>query len=86
MDDITYHAGEKLKATLEGANPSPGDCLRLVLTTEGGHFRLDQKSPDDKVFDFNGEPVLVIDPSTSEKLAGRSLDCQEGKLCLVQSG
>lgn len=85
MDAITHHAGEKLKTTLEQANASPGECLRLVLTAQGGHFHLDQQGPDDEVFDFNGQPVLVIDPETCQKLAGRSLDCQEGRLCLVQS-
>jgi hypothetical protein len=85
MDAITYHAGEKLKTTLEEANASPGECLRLVLTTQGGQFRLDRKAPDDEVFDFNGQPVLVVDPTTSQELVGRSLDCQEDRLCLVKS-
>jgi hypothetical protein len=85
MNTITYQAGEKLKTTLEEANASPGECLRLVLTAQGGQFQLDRKASDDEVYDFNGEPVLVVDPTTSQKLVGRSLDCQEDRLCLVKS-
>jgi hypothetical protein len=85
MDAITYQAGEHLKTTLEKAQPSAGECLRLVLTTQGGQVQLDQQKADDNVFDFNGQPVLVVDPATSQKLAGRRLNGQKGTLRLVKS-
>jgi hypothetical protein len=85
MDGITYDAGEKLKSTLERASGSAEDCLRLVLTEGGGQFQLDKPTSEDQVFAFDGQPVLVIDQATSDRLTGRSLDCQDGKLCLVET-
>ncbi|MGD2108870.1 MAG: hypothetical protein PVI86_05700 [Phycisphaerae bacterium] len=84
MDGITDSAGVKLHETLDQANASPEQFVRLEVTlSKGGTLKIDNERPDDVSFEFNDRKVLILDKQAAETYAGRKLDFAEGKFCVV---
>lgn len=55
---------------------SAPDEIALRLTAQGRHWRLrpDSVRADDTIFSHAGRAVLLLDPSSSTRLAQRTLD------------
>jgi hypothetical protein len=83
MDGITENAGVKLRAVLERAAAPAQKCVRLVDDVGGQALKLGEPRPDDKVFEYGGRTVLVVDPQMAEKHVGHKLDWQDGRFCFV---
>jgi Fe-S cluster assembly iron-binding protein IscA len=75
---VTEQAAAALKQHLEMQDRDADQVLRLVSDEAGNHgFRLDSPKVDDQVVHYDGEAVMVIEPSITEELADKVLDLQE---------
>ena len=79
MDGITEDAGREFKRMLEIAQATPERCVRLIMSDDGPALELSEKEPSDITFDYEGQTVLVVNPSLAAKTAGRRIDYREGR-------
>ena len=80
MNGITEQAGARLKEALENSGALEGACIRF---TDDNKLVIDKSDPSDAAYEHDGQTVLVMAPSVSEKLAGRTLDFAEGSFQFV---
>ena len=75
---VTNRAAEVLRATLQKADPEPGQALRLVPRPEGRfRLRLDDERKGDQVVKAAGEKILVMSPDAAEALSGAVIDTRD---------
>jgi Fe-S cluster assembly iron-binding protein IscA len=77
MIAVTERAKEKLKSMLTSKVDNSLAALRLITTLEGGYgLHIDVENPGDKVVEYEGKKVLVVDSKLADNLDGTILDTE----------
>lgn len=77
MIAVTERAKEQLESMLRSKVDISLATLRLIATDEGGYgLHIDVENPGDKVVNYNGRNVLVIDKELADNLEGTILDTE----------
>jgi hypothetical protein len=77
MIAVTERAKEKLESMLTLKVDNSLAALRLIATDEGEYgLHIDVVSPGDKVVEYKGRKVLVINGELAENLEGTILDTE----------
>jgi Fe-S cluster assembly iron-binding protein IscA len=89
MIAVTERAKEQLESMLISKVDNTQAALRLITTDEGEYgLYIDVETPGDKVVNYKGKKVLVIDKELADNLEGTILDTEitsEGvELALLQ--
>jgi hypothetical protein len=77
MTTITQAAARHLDAELDAARAEEGIAVRLERRADLWTMRLDREAPGDKVLDYRGRTVLLVDPSVAEELADTTVDTSQ---------
>lgn len=61
-----------------------GGEVGLRLLADGARFELvpDRPRPHDRVFEVEGDPVLLVDPEVDRRVLERRLECEQGAVKL----
>ena len=86
MKGITKNAGRALREALEFEHTQEGECVRFVGSVHGGEFEIDRPCSDDRVFKFDGRPVLVVGPETANVCGGQVLDYTDEQFSMIAGG
>ncbi len=77
MIAVTERAKEQLESMLISKVDNSQAALRLINTDEGEYgLHIDVETPDDKVVNYRGRKVLVIDKELADNLEGTILDTE----------
>jgi Fe-S cluster assembly iron-binding protein IscA len=77
MIAVTERAKEKLESMLTSKVDNSLAALRLIATNEGEYgLHVDVETPGDKIVEYKGRKVLVIDGELAENLEGAILDTE----------
>jgi Fe-S cluster assembly iron-binding protein IscA len=77
MIAVTERAKEQLESMLISKVDNSQAALRLINTDEGEYgLHIDVETPDDKVVNYEGRKVLVIDKELADNLEGTILDTE----------
>ena len=77
MIAVTERAKEQLESMLISKVDNSQAALRLITTDEGEYgLHIDVETPDDKVVNYRGRKVLVIDKELADNLEGTILDTE----------
>lgn len=83
MDGITESAAVRLAALLDEVKEPETRSVRLKVTERGEELAIDDQREEDKAYKYAERTVLVIDPETAKKYAGRKLDLRDNRFCIV---
>lgn len=77
MITVTERAKEKLESMLTSRVDNSQAALRLIATHEGEYgLHVDVENPGDKVVNYKGRKLLVIDGKLADNLEGTTLDTE----------
>jgi Fe-S cluster assembly iron-binding protein IscA len=78
MIEVTERAKKDLKGLLTSNVDHPEACLRLRANEEGKlGFSIDIEKPDDRVVEYEGGKLLVIEPALADVLKDIALDSED---------
>ncbi len=79
MIDVTERAKKELKELLTNNVDHPAACLRLRTNDEGKlGLAIDIEKTDDKVVEYEGSSLLVVEPQLADALKGIAIDVVDG--------
>ena len=79
MIDVTERAKKELKALLTKNVDHPMACLRLRTNEEGKlGIGIDVETPGDKVIEYEGSCLLVVESKLAATLEGVAIDVVDG--------
>ena len=78
MIGITERAKKELKKILANTVDHPSACLRLRADDEGRlGFGIDIEMPDDRVVEYEGSKLLVVEPDLADSLKDMAIDVED---------
>ena len=77
MLNVTMAARARLARKLAHKTAAPNITLRFTRRTGGWSLRLDQPTPVDETFAYEGRIVLALDHAVSEAMSRRTLDVKK---------
>ena len=84
---VTERAAEWLRFLLDRQSEGPDQVLRLSSDGQGSlMLRPDESRAGDQIVQHRGDTVMVLEPSVSEFLDGKTLDLREDGLGFRLSG
>lgn len=80
MIEVTEQAKKDMKGLLDSKVDHPDACLRLKADEEGRlGFGIDIEQPDDKVVEYNGASLLVVESELADSLSHMAIDVEDGE-------
>lgn len=80
MIGVTEKAKKELSKVLSDNVDHPEACLRLRVSDEGNlGLGIDIERPDDKVVEYEGATLLVIEPELADNLDKITIDVDDGE-------
>lgn len=83
MIEVTDRAASFMKRVLDSVEDRGERCFRLQMNEQGAQLSVDAPQEDDKGFEYEGELLLVADPSTGEQFQNRRIDFDQSQSQLV---
>lgn len=78
MIGVTERAKKELKKILTDNVDHPKACLRLRTNDEGQlGLGIDIEMPDDKVIEYEGSKLLVVEPELADSLVDMAIDVED---------
>ena len=79
MIGITEEAKKELVKILAGKVDHPDACLRLRVDDKGNMgLGIDIERPEDKVVEYQGTTLLVVEPAIADTLKNIAIDVEDG--------
>jgi Fe-S cluster assembly iron-binding protein IscA len=78
MIEVTERAKKELKGLLISNVDHPEACLRLRTGEEGKlGLGIDIEKPDDRVVEYEGSSLLVVEPGLADSLEDLAIDVED---------
>jgi len=79
MIEVTEHAKQELKKILSSKVDNPLAGLRLITSGPRGQFgfSIDVEMPGDRVVEYEGSKVLLVEDELATRLKGNTLDIED---------
>ena len=75
MLEITVNARGHLASVLESSSEAPDwKAFRIVFVGDDLTITLDDEKPGDRLIEYNGQPVALLDEESDARLANQVLD------------